>query len=139
MKFRLVAHAILASMACVFFSCADMYLPEPIVDPGPVLGGGEHFQFSDSIFNVAPEGAELETTVLNYEHFNFSSVFCDGQYYRELPDYNKITSPLLDAEMQDNKILITVKENTEKTDKHIWLGITVGNVYGYININQKSK
>lgn len=139
MKFRLVAHAILASMACVFFSCADMYLPEPIVDPGPVLGGGTHFQFSDSTFNVAPEGATLETTVLNYEQFYFASVFCNGQYYRDRPDDKTITSPLIDAEIQDNKILIKVKENTEKTDKSISLAITMGNVYGYIYINQEGK
>ena len=108
----------------------------------PILGGGKAFQFSDSIFDVSSAGAEIQTTVLNYEHFGISGVCCNGHYYKpgpENPTNQAISCPLIDAKIKDNTIEIIVSENTEKTNQQILLTVTVGNAYGTITINQKGK
>jgi len=54
-----------------FSSC----LSDPIeysVDEEPIFGGVEHFQMTDSIFYVSSDGAELETTILNYTSFDIT-------------------------------------------------------------------
>ncbi len=132
---------VLFVFACVLTSC-DGYLDTQDMPESPILGGGKAFQFSDSIFDVSSAGAEIQTTVLNYEHFGISDVCCNGHYYKpgpENPTNQAISCPLIDAKIKDNTIEITVSENTEKTDQQILLTVFVGNAYGTITINQKGK